>query len=83
MQTYYVATRVRWVLVQANDETRARELGQKDLYDLYEDDRERTGRDTTIEIHTVRLANDDEIELWNWHQAKVAEEMAQRARQNA
>lgn len=67
MTTYYVATLARYVLVDAADETQARELGRAALHDLYADLRERLGRDVPIEIRTVREATGDEIELWTWH----------------
>jgi len=67
MTTYYVATLARYVLVDADDETQARELGRAALRDLYADLRERLGREVPIEIRTVRKATEDEIELWTWH----------------
>lgn len=74
MSTYLVATRARYVLVDAENETQARELGRPALYDLYADLRERLGREVPIEIHTVRLATGDEIQLWNWHHEMVERE---------
>lgn len=67
MTMYYVATLARYVLVDAATDTEARSLGHAALYDLYEDVRERVGREVPIDIHTVREASADEIELWNWH----------------
>jgi hypothetical protein len=67
MTTYYVATLARYVLVDAEDETQARELGRAALHDLYADLRERLGREVPIEIRTVREAAEDEIELLTWH----------------
>ncbi len=67
MTTYFVATFARYVLVDAEDETQARELGRDALHDLYADLRERLGREVPIEIRTVREATEDEIELWTWH----------------
>jgi hypothetical protein len=77
MKTYYVATLARYVLVEAEDESQARELGQTALHDLYADLRERLGRDVPIEIRTVREAAQDEIELWNWHHEMLAKEKRQ------
>lgn len=74
MTTYFVATRVRYVLVDAEDETQARELGHTALHELYADMRERLGREVPIEIHTIRPATDDEIGLWKWHHEMVARE---------
>lgn len=65
--TYYVATLARYVLVDADDETHARQLGRPALHDLYADLRQRMGREVPIEIRTVREATDDEIEFWTWH----------------
>ena len=67
MTTFYVATLARYVLVDAEDEPQARELGHATLHDLYSDLRERLGREVPIEIRTVREATEDEIELWTWH----------------
>lgn len=76
MTTWYVATRACYVLVDAPDEATARRNAVPGLYDLYAGVRERLGRDTPIEIHTVRPATADEIELWNWHHEMVAREAA-------
>lgn len=67
MNTYLVATIARYVLVDARDEAEARELAMPALRELYADVRRRLGREVLIEIHTVRLATKDEIELWKWH----------------
>lgn len=60
MRTYYVATRILFVLVHAASDTEARELGQTALDTLYE---ERLRRPVSVEIQTVRLATEDEIDL--------------------
>lgn len=67
MKTYYVATLARYVLVEAEDEAQARELGRPALHDLYADLRERLGKEVPIDIRTVREATTEEIELWTWH----------------
>ena len=72
MTTYYVATLARYVLVDAEDEATARQLGQTALHDLYADVRERLGKDVPIEIRTVREATKEEIDLWNWHHEMIA-----------
>jgi hypothetical protein len=59
MFTYYVATLANYVLVNAANETDARELGRAALVEL-------TGN-ATPNIRTIRLATDDEIELSRWH----------------
>lgn len=74
MTTYYIATLARYVLVDADDETQARELGHAALHDLYADLRERLGRDVPIDIRTVRPATDDEIALMRWHHEMLASE---------
>ena len=73
MPMYFVATIARYVLVEATDETQARELATPALYELYADTRRKLGRDTPIQIHTVRLATAEEIELWKWHQENIGE----------
>ena len=72
MTTWYVATLSRYVLVEAEDEASARELGQTALHDLYADLRERLGREVPVTILTVRQASDDEIDLCRWHDEMVA-----------
>lgn len=74
MTTWYVATRACYVLVDAPDEETARRDAVPGLHDLYAGVRERLGRDVPIEIHTVRPATADEIELQNWHDEKIANE---------
>ncbi len=71
MTNYYVATRSAYVLVNAADENKAREVGQPALATLF---RESLGRETQFEIRLVRLATADEIELMKWHNEKVAQE---------
>jgi len=72
MTTWLVATLARYVLVEAEDESTARELGHVALYDLYADLRERYGRDVLINILTVRHATDAETDLWHWHHKMLA-----------
>ena len=74
MKTYYVATLARYVLVEADDETTAREVGHAALHTLYADVRERLGKEVPIEIRTIREATREEVELWNWHHQMLAEE---------
>ena len=74
MKTYYVATLARYVLVEADDETTAREVGHAALHSLYADVRERLGKEVPIEIRTIREATREEIELWNWHHQMLAAE---------
>jgi hypothetical protein len=72
MTAYYVSTLARYVVVDAENETQARELGQVALHELYADVRERLGRDVPIEIHTVRPATTDEVDMTTWHNEMVA-----------
>lgn len=74
MKTYYVATLAHYVLVEARDEAEARSIGRDALHDLYADLRERFDRDIPIEIKTVRLATDAEIDLWQFHQRMLRED---------
>ena len=76
MTTYLVATLARYVVVDARDEAHARELAYPALHALFADVRERLGREVPIEIHTVRPATTDEIDLCRWHHEMVAREQA-------
>lgn len=71
MTTFYVATRACYVLVEAASENQARELGRPGLVALY---RERLGKEVAVEIHTVRPATAEEIELQKWHDENLARE---------
>jgi hypothetical protein len=73
MTTDYVATLARYVLVDAHNESDARERGYVALHDLYVNDG-RAG--ATITIRTVRPATDDEMELARWHAESIANERA-------
>lgn len=72
MTTYYVATLANYVLVDAANETDARELGRAVLAEL-------TGS-ATPNVQTIRLATGDEIELSRWHQEMLAREAASKFR---
>jgi hypothetical protein len=74
MTTYYVATLARYVLVDAENETHARERGDAALDELYADLRERLGKDVPINILTVRPATSDEIDMMKWHREMLARE---------
>ena len=67
MRKYYVATFSRYVIVDATDEATAREAGREALVELYADK-----PTTPINILTVRLAADDEVDLCNTHRENVA-----------
>ncbi len=79
MKTYYVATLARYVLVDAADESQARELGQFALHELYADLRAKLGREVPINIQTIRPATEDEIQFWRWHHEMVAHEEAMKS----
>jgi hypothetical protein len=74
MTTWYVATLARYVLVEAEDEASARELGQAALHEMDTEIHERLGRDVPITIVTVRPATEGEIGLQRWHDEVVARE---------
>jgi hypothetical protein len=69
MTTYYVATLSCNVLVAADNEVRARELGHPLLANLL-------GDNTPINVRTVRPATSDEIELDRWHRESIANGVA-------
>ncbi len=66
MIMYYVATLAHYVLMDAPNETVARELGRRALIEL-------TG-DAAPNIRTVRPATYDEIDFSRWHQDALARE---------
>ena len=68
MPIYCVATLARYVLVEAKDETAAREAGMNALRELLAPE----GRVAPIEIRLVRPATDEEIELQRWHDEMLA-----------
>ena len=72
MTTYYVATLSMWTLVDAADESAAREAALPGLQKLYAEAGSRIGRDFPIEILTVRPATQGEIEQLRWHNEMVA-----------
>ena len=76
MTTYYVATIARYVLVEAENESRARELGHAGLRELHADTRARLGTEVPIEIRTVRPATSDEVDRQRWHHKMLAREAA-------
>jgi len=74
MSIYFVATVACYVLVDAANEDEARRLAEPQLYELYAETRRKLGRDTPIQIHTVRLATAEEIKLQRSHDEMVARE---------
>ena len=68
---YRVATLSRYVLVEAVDESEAHQLGEAALQEL---DPELMQKTT---VRTVKLATEDEIEFWKWHQDLLARERQQ------
>ena len=79
--TFYVATKFRYVLVDAADEDEARESGAEKLYELYEDLRRKLGHEVEIKIHILREASDKEIGIWNDHVEFVTRELERRNNQ--
>ena len=71
--TYYVATLVRCVLVEAENEAQARERGAAELEKLYVELREQHPN-LQLEIRTVRPATVDEIEFCRWNEETLARE---------
>ncbi len=74
MTMYYVATRASYVLVDADSEDDARTLGLTALTDLQAEECRRRAGDVRIDIHTVREASAEEVELWRWHHDRLAKE---------
>ena len=78
MTTYYVATLARYVLVEVDSPSQARELGHPALSKLSADGSVTLKPAVPLVIRTVRLASDDEIETMNWHQEMLTSEAAQK-----
>ena len=74
MSTYYVATLARYVLVEAESPSQARELGHPALSELYSAGRVTLGPELPLVVRTVRLASDDEIDTMRWHRESLARE---------
>lgn len=69
---HVVATLSIWSLVDAADESTAREAALPGLHKLYAEAGSRIGRDFPIEIVTVRPAAPNEIAQWLWHHEIVS-----------
>jgi hypothetical protein len=80
MTAYYVATLARYVVIDAENESQARERGAAALRELYADLRARYGREVPIEIRVVRPATSDEIEMVRFHERMLANERRQQQR---
>ncbi len=74
MTSYYVATLARYVLVEADSEAQARELGRAALVTLYAELRRQLHRDVPVSILVVRPATTDEIEFCRWGEEMLAQE---------
>ncbi len=61
----------RYVLVEAEDETEARTLGESALRELFPELMAKTT------VRSVTLATAEDIELWRWHQDFLARERDQ------
>ena len=68
---FRVATLSRYVLVEAADETEARQLGEAALRGLFPELMQKAT------VRSVVLATDDEIEFWKWHQDMLARDRDQ------
>jgi hypothetical protein len=68
--TFYVATLVRYVLVEAEDEEQACERGRTALANLHAE----MGLHDPVEILVVRPATADEIEFCRWNEETLARE---------
>jgi hypothetical protein len=66
MPQYYVATRSRYIVVEAANESDARRIALPDLQRLQAEVSAPIGRDLPTVIHVVRPATDDEIEMDRW-----------------
>jgi hypothetical protein len=76
LRTYYVATLARYVLVEAENEGQARELGQVALEEQHAELRRGLNRDVPVNILVVRPATTDEIEFSQWGEEMLAQERA-------
>ena len=68
MTTFYVATLARYVLVDAETQSQARELGRMALQEMYAADPEWLGKAAPVHFLDIRPATADEIELCRWDQ---------------
>ena len=80
MTAYYVATLARYVVIDAENESQARERGAAALRELYADLRARYGREVPIEIRVVRPATSDEIEMVRFHERMLDNERRRQQR---
>jgi hypothetical protein len=76
MTTDYVATLARYVLVEAENEGQAIELGRAALERLHAAAGQRNGKDLPVNIIVVRTATTDEIEFCRWGEEMLARERA-------
>jgi len=71
------ATLARYVVVEAENESQARERGAAALHELYADLRAKLGHEVLIDIRTVRPATSDEIDMVRTHERMLANERRQ------
>jgi hypothetical protein len=76
MTTYYVATLAKYVLVEAENEAQARELGRVALETLHSETGRLLGKDLPVNILVVRPATTDEVEFYRWGEEVLAQECA-------
>lgn len=78
MNMYFVSAGFRYVLVDARNKEQARTLAMPKLIELYADMLERFGSQYPINIHTVREATPEEVELWRWHHEMIRKDAERR-----
>jgi hypothetical protein len=76
MTTHYVATLAKYVLVEAENEEQARELGRTGAREAHAEGGRRIGKDMPVNIPVVRPAATDEIEFCRWGAEMLARERA-------
>jgi hypothetical protein len=77
MTTYYVATLAKYVLVEAENEAKARELGRVGGSRSFTPKRgRRIGKEVPVKILVVRPATTDEIEFCRCSEEMLARERA-------
>jgi hypothetical protein len=79
MKIYYVATLAKYVLVEAENEEQARDLGRVGLEKLHAEVGCRLGKDIPVNILVARPAATDEIEFCRWGDEMLARERAMNA----
>jgi hypothetical protein len=79
LTTYYVATLAKYVLVEAENEGRDRELGRVGLEKLHAEVGRRLGNDLPVNNLVMRPATTDEIEFCRRGEEMLAQERASKS----